>query len=143
VLRDVPKRGLLRVAVALGVLAATNVAHSYEPRVNYILNCMGCHLEDGAGAPGKVPSFRNSLVPFAQLAAGRRFLVQVPGTSQSPLSNRDVAQLLNWMLRNLSTRPRPAGLPDFTEAEVASYRAQRLTDVASTRARLMAAAASR
>jgi hypothetical protein len=124
-----------------GMLATINVAHSYEPRVNYMLNCMGCHLENGAGAPGKVPSIRNTLVPFAQLAAGRRFLVQVPGTSQSPLSNREVAELLNWMLRTLSARPVPTGLPDFTEAEVASYRARRLSDVAGKRARLTAAAA--
>jgi hypothetical protein len=136
-------RRLLRVSIWLGILAAMNVVNAYEPNVNYMLSCMGCHIENGAGAPGKVPSFRNTIVAFAQLAAGRRYLVQVPGTSQSPLSNREVAELLNWMMRNLSTRPMPPGLADFTEAEVASYRAQRLTDVAGSRANLLAAIAAR
>jgi mono/diheme cytochrome c family protein len=132
----------MRASLWLGIFAVLNVAQAYEPKVNYMLNCMGCHGENGAGAPGKVPSIRNTLVPFARLAAGRRFLVQVPGTSQSPLSNREVAELLNWMLRNLSERTLPPGLVDFTAAEVASYRAQRLTDVAGARAKLRAATAA-
>jgi len=134
-------RPLMRASIWLGILAAINVADAYEPKANYMLNCMGCHVENGAGAPGKVPSIRNTLVPFAQLAAGRRYLVQVPGTAQSPLSNSDVAELLNWMMRNLSARPIPAGVADFTEAEVASYRAKRLIDVAGTRATLLSAVA--
>ena len=108
-----------------------------------MLNCMGCHGESGIGAPRKVPSFRETLVPFAQIAAGRRYLVQVPGTSQSPLSNREVADLLNWMLGNLSVQAIPSGLAMFTEAEVASYRRSRLTDAASTRAYLLTLVADR
>jgi mono/diheme cytochrome c family protein len=133
-------RRLMRASVWPVIFMAMSAAQAYEPKVNYMLNCMGCHTENGAGAPGKVPSIRNTLVPFAQLAAGRRFLVQVPGTAQSPLSNREVAELLNWMLRNLSAQARPPGLADFTAAEVTSYRRQRLVDVAGTRARLLAAA---
>jgi mono/diheme cytochrome c family protein len=133
-------RRLMRAPVWPVIFMAMSAAQAYEPKVNYMLNCMGCHTENGAGAPGKVPSIRNTLVPFAQLAAGRRFLVQVPGTAQSPLSNREVAELLNWMLGNLSAQARPPGLADFTTAEVASYRRQRLVDVAGTRARLLAAA---
>jgi hypothetical protein len=130
-------RRLLHASMWLGLLAAMNVADALEPRVNYMLSCMGCHLENGAGAPGKVPSIRNTIVPFAQLVAGRRYLVQVPGTSQSPLSNREVAELLNWMMRNLSARPIPPGLADFTEAEVASYRVKRLTNIGGARASLL------
>ena len=98
----------------LGMLVAVHPAHAYEPQANYMLNCMGCHLEDGSGAPGKVPSLRNTLVPFAQTPAGRRYLVQVPGTSQSALSDREIAELLNWMIRSLSDRPVPRDLGDFT-----------------------------
>jgi hypothetical protein len=135
-------RDLVRVSMWLGLLAAMKVAAAYEPKANYMLSCMGCHVEDGAGALGKVPSLRNTIVPFAQLAAGRRYLVQVPGTSQSALSNGEVAELLNWMMRNLSVRPIPPGLADFTEAEVASYRAQRLSDVGGARAKLLIALAA-
>ena len=30
-------------------------AQGYEPAVNFQLNCMGCHLADGSGEPGRVP----------------------------------------------------------------------------------------
>jgi len=118
-----------------------SVACAHEPAVNYMLNCMGCHLADGSGATGKVPSIRDTLVAFAQLEQGRRYLVQVPGTAQSSLSNAEVAELLNWMMRNLSAVSTPVGLTDFTAAEVASDRSIRLSDAAGMRAKLLATAA--
>lgn len=130
---------LARAPLLLAMLVAMHPAHAYEPQANYMLNCMGCHVEDGSGAPGKVPSLRNTLVPFAQTPAGRRYLVQVPGTSQSALSDREIAELLNWMIRSLSGWPVPPDLRDFTAAEVASYRSERLQDSAATRTRLLSA----
>jgi hypothetical protein len=106
-----------------------------------MLNCMGCHLADGSGAAGKVPSVRDSLGILARSSAGRRYLVQVPGASQSPLSDLELAQLLSWMVRNLSAQPVPADFTDFTAAEVAGYRRFPLIDVRDTRARLLQAAA--
>ena len=111
-------------------------------QANYTLNCMGCHLADGSGAPEKVPSLRDTLVPLATSAAGRRYLVQVPGASQSSLSDLELARLLGWMVRNLSARPVPPDFADFTAAEVARYRRYPLVDVRATRARLLAAAAA-
>jgi hypothetical protein len=110
-------------------------------QANYMLNCMGCHLPDGTGAAGKVPSVRESLVPLAMSAAGRRYLVQVPGASQSPLSDLELAQVLTWMVRNLSARAVPPGFADFTAAEVAGYRRSALVSVRETRARLLKGAA--
>jgi hypothetical protein len=117
---------------------ACNLAVAATPATNYQLYCMGCHVADGSGLPGKVPSIRETLVGFALLDDGRRFLVQVPGSAQSPLSNGDTAQLLNWMIRNLALEKAPAALRDFTEGEVAGYRSQRLVTVRATRAQLLA-----
>jgi len=111
-------------------------------QANYMLHCMGCHVADGSGAPGKVPSLRDTLVPLAMSTAGRRFLVQVPGASQSSLSDLELAQVLGWMVRNLSARSVPTDFADFTAAEVARYRRYPLVDVRGTRARLLAAAAA-
>lgn len=110
-------------------------------QANYMLNCMGCHLPDGSGAPGKVPSVRESLLTLASSAAGRRYLVQVPGASQSPLSDLELAQVLTWMVRNLSARAVSPDFADFTAAEVAGYRRSPLVNVRETRARLLEAAA--
>jgi hypothetical protein len=98
---------------------------------------MGCHVEDGSGLEGKVPSMRGTLVPLSMRPEGRRFLVQVPGVAQSPLSNAEVAALLNWMIVKLADKPAPDSLAAFTESEVARYRAERLLNVRATRAKLL------
>jgi hypothetical protein len=110
-------------------------------QANYMLNCMGCHLADGAGAAGKVPSLRDSLVTLAGSSAGRRYLVQVPGASQSPLSDFELAQVLSWMVRTLSARAVPPDFADFTATEVSAYRRSPLVNVRETRARLLAPSA--
>src|SRR5438045_9718578 len=101
---------------------------------------MGSPLPEGPGAVGKVPSMRGSLVTLSSSPAGRRFLVQVPGASQSPLTDLELAQVLNWMVRNLSARAVPADFIDFTAAEVASYRRPPLVKVRETRASLLESA---
>ena len=130
-------------AVAMQLRAAQPVELTPPVRANYMLNCMGCHLPDGSGAPGKVPSVRDSLVVLSGSSAGRRYLVQVPGASQSPLSDLELAQVLNWMVRNLSAATVPPDFKDFTAAEVAAYRGAPLVNVRETRARLLQAAAER
>jgi cytochrome c551/c552 len=129
---------LLRGLLVLMVLCACGggAARAYEPRINYMLQCMGCHTPDGSGEPGRVPSVKETLVPFAGSSDGRRFLVQVPGAAQSTLSDAELAELLNWMLANLSLT-RPAVFSPFTAKEVASYRRTPLVAVQATRAALI------
>jgi mono/diheme cytochrome c family protein len=111
-------------------------AWSYEPRINYMLQCMGCHTPDGSGEPGRVPSIKDTLAPFALTPDGRRFLIQVPGASQSSLSDAELAELLNWMIQNLSVA-KPTRFTEFTTAEVARYRRTPLVAVQGTRQRLV------
>lgn len=110
-----------------------------DPQANYMLRCMGCHVADGSGSPGRVPSVRESLAVLSASAAGRRFLVQVPGAAQSPLSDLELAQVLNWMIRNLNDRPLSNDFRDFSAEEVARYRKNPLVDVRGTRAQLLSA----
>ncbi len=127
-------------AIALtGALAGS--AWSYEPAVNYQLHCMGCHLADGSGQPGRVPSMRRSLVLLSASPEGRNFIVRVPGVAQSPLSSEETAALLNWMVRNLSDLKVPPGVEDYSAAEVQSLRHRPLVRVSALRARLLRAAA--
>jgi len=127
------------VLVVLALCACCQVARAYEPRINYMLQCMGCHTPDGSGEPGRVPSVKETLVPFAGSPAGRRFLVQVPGAAQSTLSDAELAELLNWMIQNLSLRRSGAAtaVTPFTGKEVASYRRTPLVAVQETRATLI------
>jgi hypothetical protein len=134
--RELP-RFLLILATAL--LGVSSRAFAYEPQINYALQCMGCHTPDGGGVPDRVPSIKDTLVPLAGMAEGRRYLVQVPGSAQSTLTNAELAELLNWMIHTLSVVTPPKNLAPFTEAEVTEYRSHTLTQVRATRERLLAA----
>lgn len=120
----------------MSLVAFSLDASAFEPKVNYMLQCMGCHAPDGGGEPGHVPSMKASLLPFAKLTAGRRYLVQVPGAAQSTLSDAELAQLLNWMIANLSAT-KSDRLSRFTEAEVAKYRRTPLVHVTAARKALL------
>lgn len=137
----------LRAPHAFAVLvlswAGAAAAWAYEPAVNFQLHCMGCHLADGSGETGRVPSIRRSLVLFSTSLEGRDYVIRVPGVAQSPLSDEDTAALLNWMARNLSDLKLPTGFADYSAAEVKRLRAHPLAQVSVIRARLMSAAASK
>ena len=134
-------RALYGLATLALSCATLDVAWSYQPLVNYQLRCMGCHLADGSGQPGRVPSIRRSLVLFSASLDGRDYVVRVPGVAQSPLSDEDTAALLNWMARNLSDLKLPSGFVDYSEAEIHRLRDHPLVRVSAIRARLMKDAA--
>ena len=130
----------MRRLAAAGILvsiALPTVGYSYEPRVNYELQCMGCHLADGSGESGRVPSVRGTLLPFSMISAGREFVLRVPGVAQSPLTDAEVAAVLNWMARNLSDAPLPAGFRDYSAGEVRAVRGRPLPQVSAARRKLL------
>lgn len=135
-------RALTRMAFTLAWFGA-NAAWGYQPTVNYQLRCMGCHLADGSGQPGRVPSIRRSLVLFSTSHEGRDYVVRVPGVAQSPLSDQDTAVLLNWMARNLSDLKLPRGFTDYSAAEIHGLRDHPLAEVSAIRARLWKAATAK
>ena len=125
------------VVAALSVVATA--ARADPDEIAYRLHCSGCHQADGSGLPdGGVPPVRDALGWFLHTERGRAFLVQVPGTRQSPLSDARVAALLNWMVTRCSPAQAPAGWARYTEAEVARLRRQGLDDVMATRREIVA-----
>jgi D-arabinose 5-phosphate isomerase GutQ len=99
---------------------------------------MGCHRGDGSGESGRVPNVRTTLVPFSALAAGRDFVLRVPGVAQAKLSDAELAALLNWMAEKLSDVPMTANFVLYTAAEVAAVRQQPMASVQTRRAALVA-----
>ena len=132
------RRGAFLVAALLTV--GPPLAVAADPHIEYMLDCMGCHQANGAGVPGKVPDMRRALRPLSGTAAGRRYLIEVPGVAQAPLSNVELAGLLNWMIHHLGDVSGPKHSTAFTAAEVAAYRKTPLVEVAATRQRLLAQA---
>jgi len=125
----------LAAALALGLAAPHAVAA--PPQQDYVLQCMGCHLEDGSGAPGRVPSLVGQMGRFLGVPGGRAYLVQVPGAAQSPLDDAALAALLNWMLQRFSPGELGADFEPYRAEEVARYRADRPADVGRLRGELL------
>jgi hypothetical protein len=137
-LRNVPALILIFLS-GWSVAEETGEINAIRARTNYMLNCQGCHLADGSGLPGSVPSMRGFAGKFLQVAGGREFLVQVPGSANSPLSNAELAELLNWILFTMSADQLSADFQQYTETEVSVLRQHVLVDVERIRESLVAA----
>jgi hypothetical protein len=124
-------------------LSLPGLARAFEPEVNYQLQCMGCHRRDGSGQPGRVPSVRRTLVPMSCLPQGRDFVMRVPGVAQAPLSDVDLAALLNWMMRHVSDAGVSGSPRDYSAVEVHGARSHPLADVKIARARVLRLLGSR
>ncbi len=124
------------VLVATALLFATS-ARGADPRIDYMLQCQGCHLADGSGAPGAVPDLRGSLARFLSVPGGREYLVRVPGAAQSPLSDERLAALLDWMIGEFGPAEAAAQLEPYRADEVARWRAQPYAEVQSVRRELL------
>ena len=128
------------VALALACLLWLAAAVADDAaREDYMLNCQGCHLPDATGREPYVPNMVNELGRILAVPGGRSYLVQVPGTSHSPLSNAEIAALLNWMVREFSAATLPADFRPYTGAEVAEYRASPELDIMARRRSLLVA----
>ncbi|MDN7561904.1 cytochrome c [Burkholderia orbicola] len=140
---------LLLVAAVAGAFAAPasaqadGAADAALARQHWVLNCMGCHTATGGGIPGKVPPLANSLGYFTHLPAGREYVMRVPGASNSALSDRELADVLNWVLTTMNRDALPRDFKPYTAAEVAAYRRPALSDVATVRAGLVRALQAR
>ncbi|HEV2271181.1 MAG TPA: hypothetical protein VGR92_17140 [Steroidobacteraceae bacterium] len=133
--KSAARRHLWLAVMGLTILVGTR-APAYEPRINYMLQCLGCHGPDGRGEPGRVPSIRATLGPLSRFDAGRRYLLQVPGVALSTLSDRDLALLLNWMIPTFGG-VQPKHFRAYTAEEVGRYRREPLVEISATRARLL------
>ena len=125
------------VAVAAVALLAAATARAADPRVDYMIQCQGCHLADGSGAPGAVPDLRGSLGRFLGVPGGREYLVRVPGAAQSSLSDERLAALLDWMIREFGPAEAAAQLEPYRAEEVARWRADPYVEVQTVRRDLL------
>jgi len=103
------------------------------PRLDYTLNCMGCHGVDGGGAPPEIPRLKDRIGYYLDVDGGRAYLVQVPGSRQSALSDAALADVLNWMLEGFAGASRPAHVEPYSAEEVGRLRAAAPNDIVAVR----------
>jgi mono/diheme cytochrome c family protein len=127
--------GATTLVVWLSLMLSAS-ADSTAPRSeyeSYVLHCSGCHRLDGSGVTGVAPDLREIGV-LVRSAAGRAYLGRVPGVAQAPVSDRELARLLNWVLTEIAQTP--LDLP-YSAEEVGALRAQPLRDPLAARRDLL------
>ena len=127
-----------RALIAIALLAVTAPAYGTPPEQLYTLNCWGCHQPQAQGIPGIVPRLANSMGYFLHVPEGRAYLAEVPGVAAAPLSDQEVAQVLNWMLTTFSKDQLPEHFAPYTAEEIRKCRIHKLVNVTDTRRHLAA-----
>jgi hypothetical protein len=131
-------RCLAAVTTLVGLALARTGASAETANFNYILHCQGCHLVDGRETPGKVPALVG-VGRFLSVEGGREYLVQVPGIALSVIGDRELADLVNWMLFRFSPDDIPVDFEAYTAEEIARYRQSPLVEVEKVRSELLTA----
>ena len=132
----------MRIVVALcfALLACATTAGELNPQraqFHYQMSCQGCHAPDGSGA-NAVPRLRDQVGYFLATEAGREYLVRVPGSATSALSDADLAEVLNWIMQQFAGASAVANFEAYTPQEVGSLRRHPLNEVVQYRAQLWA-----
>jgi cytochrome c553 len=149
--RSMRRSAALGCCVVLAAGAASTRADEREPAAgvpdparawqHWTLNCQGCHRPDGTGSSATAPALAGTVAKFLHVRGGREYLARVPGVATSPLSDADLAEVVNWMLRRFDAAHLPANFAPYTAAEIGSLRAQPLrTEASELRRRLLAQA---
>ncbi len=113
----------LVVLLLAGLAGVASAESTNPPAIDYMLQCQGCHLADGSGAPDRgVPVLKGSVARFTAVPGGREYLVRVPGASGSPLSDAELAAVLNWMVVYFGPAEQARAFAPYTEEEVAAVR---------------------
>ena len=108
-----------------------------KAEIKYLLYCGGCHLPDGTGAPPEVPTLHDVPGRIESMKGGRDYLVRVPGAAQAPMTDADLAVVLNYLLARFSSATLADDFKPYTAKEVASYRRDILSDPLKRRAEII------
>lgn len=120
--------GLVATAVLASIFlgASPAMAQTGLEQFHFLQHCSSCHLVDGSGVPPEVPNLRLDLAKLLKSAAGRDFILRVPGVTETPLSSEEIANLLNWMIATFY--PGVEEFEPFTSDEVEAGKGNPLYD---------------
>jgi len=121
---------LATILLALFALSARADAEK-----NYLLHCSGCHLPNGIGNPPNAPTLRDTIGKIVATPQGRDYIIRVPGSAQTPMSDQQLADVLNWMLTEFNSETLPKDFELLSVQEVSRSRGQILADPLKYRAR--------
>jgi hypothetical protein len=114
--------------ITLVMAMAVSVPAGASPQSDFLLHCGGCHLPDGRGVPPDVPSLAGPLGRIAGSPEGRDYMARVPGASQSPLTDEQLAAVLNWVLTEFNAETLAVDFEPLTGDQVGQSRSRVLAD---------------
>ncbi len=130
---------LLGACISLSAVS-TAAAEVNSPRVDFMLECQGCHLPGGIGITEiGVPRLKGHVSKFLHSAEGRAFLLRVPGVAQAALSDGRLTAVMNWMVREFDPDNLPTDFEDYQVEEVIRWRRQILRNVNQVRGPILEA----
>ena len=117
---------LSAVAPSLFLTAAADAGHG---RLPYLMGCVGCHGEAGVTISQKVPDLKDQIGYFLNVPDGRAYLVRLPNVAFAPISDAELADMMNYMVFTLGGSSVPKGAKPYSASEVGKLRKQPLTEV--------------
>ena len=104
---------------------------------NYMMFCQGCHSPDASGSEGHVPKIKDTIGHFLKIEDGREYLVRVPGSANAAITDKELTELLNWMILEFAGDSLPENFRAYEISEVAALRTRPLNEVNNHRLELM------
>jgi hypothetical protein len=130
--------GFLILAVGAGLYVCLASAAERSAATNFILRCSGCHGIDGSGSrAGGIPDFRNYIGAFAIDDDGRTYVLRVPGVVNASLSDSEISNVMNYVMKTWGGTSLRRGFVAFTPEEVAARRARSVDDVVRLRRQIV------
>ncbi len=122
--------GAIGVTLALPAAVAETTgireARPYKPgEWNYLKDCAGCHGVRGE-AERAMPRMEGFVGTFLCTADARAYVVRLPNIAFSTLSDRDLADMVNYVVFDLGGDSVPKNATPYSPAEVAVLRRQPL-----------------
>ncbi len=112
---------------ALPARAAPALPELTAPQSDYVEHCSGCHGMQGNSAPAEIPVLRDRVGYFMCTKQGRDYLIRLPNVAYSAIAdNRELADMMNFVVFGLGGNSVPKDAKPFTAAEVAKLRTRAL-----------------
>lgn len=114
---------LLMAASGMGVAVADT---GRSPASAFTERCGGCHGLQGVSVPDRVPSLRQTVGYYLCTPQGRDYAIRLPNVAFSRLSDRELADMMNYVMFTLGEGSAPANARPYAAAEVGRLRRQPL-----------------
>ncbi len=115
------------------------VAEMKSPKSLFLLRCSGCHNANGSGSlGGGVPQLEGYLGPMANDYEGRVYIAHVPGVVSARLNDKQLVDVLNYLIDEWGEDPQGDRPPHFTVEELQTLKSVPVNNIVEYRRAVVA-----